>query len=184
MTKVDFRDKLFAELHEQFLRPLGYRRRARRSEAVAPEGIALSVSLESSRWNTSERIDFGIDLQARHSAYVGGLLMNIGLRRYVDPPRQRWSVDEENSEAVVCKEVEQAFSSAAVPLLKRMSTFEGLAALCAEFGPIRFFESHCWCLLRAGKTEQAIKVLEDAVLNAPHDGLRGHAIRLLEQHRG
>lgn len=182
MGHADFRDTLFGELHAQFLRPLGYSRRARRSERTTSDGLALLVALESSTWNTAEHVDLGIDLQARHPAYLGGLLMNIGLRRYVDPPKQRWTVDRENSADAVSNAVAQAFSRVAVPLLEQMSTFDGLATLCAGFGPVRFYESHCWCLLRVGKSQQAMQVLKDAVLHAPHEGVKNHALHLLQQH--
>jgi hypothetical protein len=182
MSATDVRDELFSELHQQFLAPIGYRRRGRRSTALFEEGVQLLVELESSSWNSSERHEFGINLKASHASFGNELLMNVGLRRFADPPMQRWALDGTVPARDVCEDVTLVFSSSAVPLLHRMSSLQSLAGLCADFGPIRFFEARSWCLRRLGKSEEAVQVINDAIAHAPHEGFKAHAVRLLQRH--
>jgi len=178
MTSEDPRDALFAELHDQFLKPAGYKRRGRSSKLTTREGVVLSIVLESSTWNTVLRSDFGISLVAAHQIYGRNMLVNIPLRRQADPPLQRWTMNEENR-VEVSHAVRQAFTCVALPLLERMSTLEGLVSVCADFGPFRFFEARSWCLRRLGRDAEAQQVVRDAIDHAPHDGARQHAERLL-----
>jgi hypothetical protein len=181
MTSADPRDALFATLHETFLKPDGYSRKGRRSKTVTADGIELAAVLESSTWNSGVVVDFGINLQASHPAYGANLLMNISLRREADPPSQRWTIHQDRPSPEVFDAVLKAFASVGSPALARMSTLTGVADLCAEFGPFRFFEARSWCLRRLGRMVEAKQVIQEAIHHAPHEGARRHARHVLLQ---
>ena len=177
MPNPDPRDALFAQLVAAHLHPLGFRRRGRQAQRTLADGLWQRVELESSSWNSGSRRDFGINVQAGHPAFridpfsdrppgpSGDLLINLSLRRQADPPEQRWSFDG-------------GLDSANDP----MADLTGIEALCKPFGPVRWFEARAWCLRRLGRQADALQVVQAALANAPHDGVRDHAARLLRRY--
>jgi hypothetical protein len=198
MKSTDPRDKLFAELHESYLRQLGYRRRGRKSTLDVSNGLFVVAELESSTWNTTDRIEFGINLGVMHPNFardpftererererksVGDVLVMIGLRRYTDPPNHRWSVTPEGDNEGEFSKVRAALAGKGVELLLRMNDFSKLESLCGEFGPFRYFEARSWCLRRLGRVAEAAEVIRAALSAAPHPGAAEHAARLLARH--
>jgi hypothetical protein len=113
---------------------------------------------------------------------VGDVLVMIGLRRYTEPPNQRWSISPgQDNEAEISK-VRAAFAAKGLELLCRMSEFSSLQLLCGEFGSFRYFEARSWCLCRLGHVAEATEVIRTAVSAAPHPGAAEHAARLLARH--
>ena len=193
MKPVDRRDALFVELHNNHLRPLGFKRRARRAARSLANGLSQHVILESSTWNTATRVEFGINLAVQHDAFSrdpsagsrvdgGDFLVHISLRNYTDPPRHRWSLQLDSAVGYDLQPIRYAFAGTAMHLLARMSDLSTLQELCAEFGPFRFFEARSWCLRSLGRSAEAAEVIRGAVQHAPHPVAKEHAMRLLARY--
>jgi hypothetical protein len=175
MKTADPRDTIFVELHESYLRQLGYRRRGRKRTLELPSGLLLLVELESSTWNTRDHIDFGINLGVSHPGFTrdpfavcerpasGDMLVVMSLRRYADPPNQRWSSSAEGDNEAEISKVRKAFSTEGIELLSRMSHFSTLELLCGEFGAGRYAAARSWCLRRLGRLAEAAEVTRGAV---------------------
>jgi hypothetical protein len=194
MKTADPRDVLFASLFESHLRPLGFRRRGRNATRESGNGLRQKVELESSTWNTAARVQFGMNIQVRHPAFrrdpfsdqssleEGDLLLHLSLRQQADPPGHRWMLDVGTDHQMELQRAADALASVGVDLVHRMSDIVTIEALCAQFSPTGFFEARAWCLRVMGRHADSAEVIRTAVANAPHDGFRSHAARLLARH--
>ncbi len=191
MKAPDIRDEFFATLFQDFLRPLGFRKKGRTATRQLEGGLFQKVELESSTWNTAERVEFGINISVSHVAFRrdpfsdqpkpkhGDVLLRLNLRRYVDPPHQRWtwrSAPELEDEFVLAA---STFREHGLIMITRMSDIGTIEELCAEHGPTRYFEARSWCLRKLGRVGESIEVIRSAIANAPHEGFKSHAARLL-----
>lgn len=194
MKPIDPRDTLFARLFEEHLRPLGFKRRGRKARREHDGGLMQTADLESSTWNTVEHVDFGINITISHAAFradpfgdrrpveTGDVLVQISLRRWTDPPHQRWSLPLDSHAEAALAAVAQTFASSGMDLVHQTATLEGIEALCAHFGPTRFYEGRAWCLRKLGRAAESAQVIREALSNAPHEAARDHAARLLQRY--
>ena len=195
MKPTDPRDTCFTQLFEQHLRPLGFKRRARKAGRELDSGLLQTVELESSTWNTAAQVEFGINVFVRHAAFradpfserpcaaSGDVLVQVSVRRWADPPHQRWSLPQGTDPVEILSIATEAFASSGMDLILRTATLEGVEALCAQLGPIRFYEGRAWCLRKLGRAAESAHVIREALAKAPHSGAREHAARLLQRYR-
>jgi hypothetical protein len=183
MKAADSRDLLFAALFERHLRSLAFRRRGRSATCESRNGLRQRVELKSGTWSTVARLEFGIDIEVRQSAFrrdpfsdqspgeQGDRLLRISLRHQADPPRHRWSLNVGTDSQAELQRTADAFASVGMDWVRRMSARVSVDALCAQCGPTRFFEARGWCLRVMGRHADSAEVIRSVVANAPHEGL-------------
>jgi len=178
---TDPRDALFSELHRTWLKPAGFRKKGRRSERQAEDGLLVSVVLESGPSSPFGPIYFGIDLSVTHTSLPRNRrLMCIGLSSYVEG-KQRWIIPYGAATTDLFDRIRALFSTTGVELLRRMSTLPSLTDLFAELDSFWYYESHARCLDWLERYAEATRVIEHAIDNAPHENFRERALRLLAQ---
>ena len=193
---LSVRDDLFRRLHSDFLKPRGYVSRAGRSELRTPP-ILRAVLLRSSRWNTANRVRFDVNLKVAHDDYnpwtrIGaragtGLkdvgLIDLGLAALAGVPGKMWTLDASANVTAVEGQVRDALERIGLPILNRMETLEGIVSLYAERGPAAGCVPRSWALVQLGRREEALKVVEAEMQQAPHEKARSFASALLERIR-
>jgi hypothetical protein len=194
MKLLQARDNILRSIHAQWLKPLGYSLRSKRSERHDPP-MHSAVALLSFSTNTADWVDFDITICATHEEYTpykgigikSGLghkdvqLISWGLSQIADPKRHNWSLRSESEVLTVTQQVWDAFFQYGLPLLERMSSLEGIVSLYAERGDSYGFQPRSWALIKLGARDEAIEVTKAAIAAAPHDNARNRATLWLAQ---
>lgn len=194
MTLLAARDSILRNLHDSWLKELGFVMRSRRSERHDLP-MHRAVGLLSFNTNSADWVDFDVTLHAAHDEYnpfsayglKSGLghkdvqLITIGLAELSDSTLRNWSLKSQADADEVFRSVMVAFEAVGLPLLNRIGSLEGVVGVFSEKGPSYGFKPRSWALRRLGEKEEAIKVVQAAIAAAPHQKAKEHAESWLAQ---
>ena len=181
---------IFAKLHSELLKPLGFRKVSTRSEVTAGQ-LHQAVVCHSSRFNSSFDIDFTLELRVGHEAFFhlyrpGEAFPGLGEKSFM--PLLSWRLTEENSSndkwwhlrgmnevEEVQEEVLQLFRSQGLWALEQTRTIEGIVSSCSTSSFRNNFIAWSWALHQLGQVAKARAVVHDAIHSAPHENARTYA---------
>jgi len=181
---TDPRDVLLSDLHKQYLKPLGFKKTGRRIEKETPDGLRLTVHLESGPAIPFDTIYFGIELSAAHaSAPLPHGVLSIGLSSYAKNV-QRWQLEYGAPAEPLLGRIGDQFSTTGLSLLQRMSSLEGLVGVYPLLDPLRyraFYQGQVWCLNELGRRDEAAEVIRQVIAQAPNPRFRSAAELFLQE---
>lgn len=180
----DPRSSLFSEIHRVWLKPLGFRKSARKSLKELGDGSALAVTLESYPATPGGPYHFSIEVRATWDAGTpNSIVYCLYLPSYLTK-EQFWIIKESTNVSELQNEIKQQFEAVAVPAIHRMHSLEGLLELFRSIPShvsLRWYYHDFFNLLnRLGKREEGRALLQK-VIDTADAGAKERAAMLLAQ---
>ena len=181
---------IFAKLHSELLKPLGFRKVSTRSELAAGP-LHQAVVCLSSRFNSSLSINFTIELRVGHDAFFhlyrpGEPFSGLGEKSFM--PLLSWRLSNENATIdkwwnlrgmseveEVQEEVLQAFRSQGLPALEQTRTVEGIVRFCGSSSYRGDFVAWSWAMHHLGQVAEARALVQNVIDTATHEHVQTRA---------
>lgn len=140
MDALSTRDTIFAELHRNLLKPLGFRKKGHWS--ILNEGaIFRTVYLRASRWSSKSDAPFWIDIQVFHSEWFSLMfgpkvfpgpgegtpsLVSEELKTMILPNIVTFKIDDTTDVGELTESLSAGLTNYAWPLLQECASLEGV----------------------------------------------------------
>jgi hypothetical protein len=191
MNALTSRDAVFSDLHNAFLKPLGFRKKGHWS-VLEELPFIHSVYLRASRWSGKAEATFWIDIQVFHREWYVSLfapkpfpgptegtpsLLTEELGLLCDPPMHTLHINATTNTSALVQSLGRALQDRALPILQQCATLEGvLSYYQSRNNPSQYALSAAVVCLLLGRKEEATRHMQFAKETAPHE----NALRWLE----